>query len=63
MDNQVPTNLLLRCKDCGAEFLWSVREQEFYKERDYEPPKRCPHCRIEKRLRYGKPERGGGYDG
>jgi hypothetical protein len=31
----------------------------FPKERDFEPTKRCPHCRIEKRSRYGKQTRGG----
>jgi len=36
----------LVCKDCGAEFVFTVGEQEFYKERGFEnDPVRCPVCR------------------
>lgn len=35
------------CKDCGKEFLFSVAEQEFYKEKGFEnEPQRCKECRI-----------------
>ena len=34
------------CKDCGKEFIFSVGEQEFYKEKGFEnEPVRCPDCR------------------
>lgn len=36
----------LVCKDCGAEFIFTVGEQEFYKEKGFEnDPIRCPECR------------------
>ena len=34
------------CKDCGAEFIFTVGEQEFYKEKGFEnEPTRCADCR------------------
>ena len=34
------------CKDCGKEFVFSVGEQEFFKEKGFEnDPVRCPECR------------------
>lgn len=36
----------LKCRDCGSEFIFSVGEQEFYKEKGFEnDPVRCPDCR------------------
>ena len=37
------------CKICGAEFEFSLGEQVFYKDRGFDPPKRCPQCRAKKR--------------
>jgi CxxC-x17-CxxC domain-containing protein len=37
----------LTCKDCGAEFLFSASEQEFFAEKGFEnEPGRCPECRA-----------------
>lgn len=34
------------CKDCGKEFIFTVGEQEFYKEKGFDnDPVRCPDCR------------------
>ena len=34
------------CKDCGNEFVFTVGEQEFYKEKGFDnDPVRCPDCR------------------
>lgn len=34
------------CKDCGNEFVFTVGEQEFYKEKGLEnDPVRCADCR------------------
>lgn len=34
------------CKDCGREFVFTVGEQEFYKEKGFEnDPVRCTPCR------------------
>lgn len=36
----------LVCKDCGKQFVFTVGEQEFFKERGLEnEPQRCPDCR------------------
>lgn len=36
----------LVCKDCGKEFVFTVGEQEFFKEKGFEnDPVRCPACR------------------
>jgi DNA replicative helicase MCM subunit Mcm2 (Cdc46/Mcm family) len=38
------------CKDCGAEFVFTVREQEFYKEKGFtNEPVRCKECRDKKK--------------
>lgn len=37
----------LVCKDCGAEFVFTAGEQEFYAEKGFEnEPSRCKECRI-----------------
>lgn len=34
------------CKECGAEFVFSAGEQEFYAERGFQnEPQRCKNCR------------------
>lgn len=38
------------CKDCGKEFTFTVREQEFYKEHGFEhDPVRCKECRDKRK--------------
>lgn len=40
----------LTCKDCGNEFVWTVGEQQFYKDKGFDnPPSRCPDCRTKKK--------------
>lgn len=35
------------CKDCGKEFIFTVRDQEFYAEKGFQnEPQRCKDCRI-----------------
>jgi len=37
----------LACKECGASFVFSAREQEFYQSKGFEnDPARCPECRT-----------------
>jgi CxxC-x17-CxxC domain-containing protein len=46
----------LTCVECGAEFAFTVEEQEYHASRGYtNEPKRCPSCR--------EARRGGGYRG
>ncbi|MDD4802942.1 MAG: zinc-ribbon domain containing protein [Syntrophomonas sp.] len=41
---------ILVCQDCGAEFVFTVGEQEFYQEKGFEnEPKRCKDCRQNRR--------------
>ena len=36
----------LTCRDCGAQFVFTAGEQEFYAERGFQnEPKRCKACR------------------
>ena len=37
----------LVCKDCGAEFVFTAGEQEFYAEKGFQnEPQRCKECRT-----------------
>ena len=43
------------CKDCGKEFVFTVGEQEFYKEKGFDnEPVRCPECRKSRKQRFNK---------
>lgn len=48
----------LTCRDCGVEFVFTAREQEFYAEKGFmNEPSRCPECRAaRKRERGGAPQ-------
>jgi len=36
----------LKCKDCGEEFVWTVGEQKFFREKGFKnKPSRCKNCR------------------
>lgn len=38
------------CQDCKKEFVFTVREQEFYAEKGFtNEPKRCKECRDAKK--------------
>lgn len=56
------------CEDCGEEFPIYVPEFDFYKEKGYELPKRCPSCRkkrkaeSEKRQAAARKKQYGGLD-
>ena len=40
------TDKTIVCKDCNEEFVFTVGEQEFYKEKGFDnEPVRCPSCR------------------
>jgi len=36
----------LVCRDCGNEFAFSAGEQEFFVQRGFSEPSRCPDCRA-----------------
>jgi CxxC-x17-CxxC domain-containing protein len=40
----------LTCKDCGKQFMFSVRDQQFYAEKGFEnEPQRCRDCRAQRK--------------
>jgi hypothetical protein len=39
----------LSCIDCRKMFTWSVGEQEYYAQKNFSQPKRCPDCRQRRR--------------
>ncbi len=43
-------DLKINCLSCQSEFIFTIREQEFYAERGFAQPKRCPACRKQRRL-------------
>jgi len=57
----------LECRDCGAEFCFTVGEQQFYKEKGFDnKPTRCAECKAAKKARFdgdGGGGRGGGRGG
>ena len=50
----------LTCADCGREFTFSAEEQAFFREKGFNPPKRCKECRKAKKEQRGDRERKGG---
>jgi CxxC-x17-CxxC domain-containing protein len=51
---------VLTCADCGQEFVFSAREQEFYATRQFSEPRRCASCRASRKAARGD---SGGYGG
>jgi CxxC-x17-CxxC domain-containing protein len=44
------TDKVLKCRDCGEEFVFTAGEQAFYKERGFQhEPTRCRRCRDAKK--------------
>lgn len=40
----------IKCVDCGTEFVFTARDQEFYAEKGFtNEPKRCRDCRNKKK--------------
>ena len=39
-------DITIKCKDCGADFIFTAGEQHFYEENGFaNQPVRCPECR------------------
>ena len=54
----------LKCSDCGADFTFTISEQEFFAEKGYtNEPKRCQLCRATRKAQsnnssgYSQPRR------
>ena len=42
----------IKCQDCGEEFIFSERDQKFYQEKGFNPPKRCKNCRNIRKTKF-----------
>ncbi len=54
---------ILRCVDCGSEFVWTAGEQQFFADKNFKnEPKRCKACKGQARQsssgRHGRPRAG-----
>jgi CxxC-x17-CxxC domain-containing protein len=63
------TDKTLTCSDCGQEFAFTASEQQFYADRQFSEPRRCPSCRASRKAARGDAGggagsgySGGGYD-
>ncbi len=43
------TDRTLTCVDCSQSFTFTARDQEFYAQRSFSEPRRCPSCRAAKK--------------
>ena len=49
----------LVCRECGAEFVFTASEQQFYADKGFQnEPGRCPACRAARRQANGGANRG-----
>ena len=58
------TDERLTCTDCGAEFVFSAGEQQFFATKGFQnKPNRCPDCRAARKSARQSSGNGGGYGG
>lgn len=43
-------NKHLTCIDCGSNFVFSPGEQRYFLSKGLSEPKRCPQCRLKRKL-------------
>lgn len=41
----------IQCQDCGQDFIFTIGEQEFYAQNQFNEPKRCKECRDARKNR------------
>lgn len=46
---------------CGREFVWTLRDQEFYREKGFAKPKRCRECVQKRKAEFNKGPESTGY--
>ena len=51
---------ILSCVDCNQEFVFAATDQQFYAEKEFSEPRRCPSCRQARKAARGE---SGGYGG
>src|SRR4051812_22914764 len=55
------TDKTLTCADCGQQFVFTASEQDFYSQRGFTEPRRCPSCRASRKAARNSESGGGGY--
>jgi CxxC-x17-CxxC domain-containing protein len=53
----------LTCADCSQEFVFTASEQDFYSQRGFTEPRRCPSCRASRKAARNSDGGGGAYGG
>jgi CxxC-x17-CxxC domain-containing protein len=55
----------MTCADCSQNFVFTARDQEFYADRGFTEPRRCPSCRASRKAARGDTggSTGGSYGG
>ena len=54
------TDKTLTCADCGQDFTFTASEQQFFADRQFSEPRRCPTCRAVRKASRGEAGNGGG---
>lgn len=49
-------DIYLKCIECGNDFIFEAGEREYYKRKGLYLPKRCPACRMARKLSNGSEE-------
>ena len=53
---------VLKCVDCGADFIFTAGEQLFFHDKQFKnEPKRCKNCKGKRAQALGLPQNGGNY--
>lgn len=42
-------DIILNCKDCGNNFTFTEKDQEFFEKMQFTQPRRCKSCRLKKK--------------
>lgn len=45
----------IKCSQCGKDFPWSISGQLYFKEKQFNPPKRCRDCRAQRKAQHPVP--------
>jgi len=53
------TDKTLTCAECSQAFTFTASDQQFYADRQFSEPRRCPTCRAARKAARG--DTGGGY--
>jgi CxxC-x17-CxxC domain-containing protein len=48
------TDKTLTCADCNVQFTFTASDQEFYADRQFSEPRRCPSCRAARKAARGE---------